>query len=298
MKTLTNDMVAHSFANQNITSAKNANYSFYFQGKIIYSYNSGFPIAKIIDENTVLFTSRDYSNTTGKHKSLVYSAISHYKIFVIPNVDIRKTTNKEFYLYKNQHDENLLYIKNEIKKTLIDFSNSRKYKESHYNSAINLVSQYNDYLKFFKIRRKSIILPNAEKLAIDAKIQNEKNRKIKKLARIKKQKTDLIAINKWLSGELSSMPWGVSTPVLLRINPKNPNEIETSKNARFPVSHAMRVYNMLKTVKTGSYSNINFKIGYFAITRINTDKSVIAGCHKVEWNIIKSMGEKLESLAE
>lgn len=71
--------VAHLFANQLQDEAMTPNRSFYFEGKSIYSYDSHFCIATFVDDNTLLFTTRGYSNTTAKHIKVVRHATSHIK---------------------------------------------------------------------------------------------------------------------------------------------------------------------------------------------------------------------------
>ena len=103
-----------------------------------------------------------------------------------------------------------------------------------------------------------------------------------------------IDINKWLSGESNRFPWDVSK-VYLRINPAKSEEVETSKRASFPVSHAIRAYKLLKKYCVNKSDFKPITLGYFKITSINSRYSITAGCHVVEWDIIKTMGEKLLS---
>jgi hypothetical protein len=53
----------------------------YFEGDTIYSYGSHFPIAKLFDapngEQVILFTTREYSMTTGSHIRVVQSVCNH-----------------------------------------------------------------------------------------------------------------------------------------------------------------------------------------------------------------------------
>lgn len=75
----TPDNVAHLWANQHQEDARTPTSNLYFNGTEIYSYGSHFCIAKHV-EGAVLFTEREYSNTTSKHKSIVRNACSHKNI--------------------------------------------------------------------------------------------------------------------------------------------------------------------------------------------------------------------------
>ena len=70
--------VAHVWANRQQPYGESG--SIYFDGKIIYSYGTHFPIAAHY-KDIVLFTLADYSVSTAKHKSIVRSAIHQPTIY-------------------------------------------------------------------------------------------------------------------------------------------------------------------------------------------------------------------------
>lgn len=69
--------VAHIWAKQSQQTGRSANC--YFEGDTIYSYGSHFPVARYVHnkpgKRIVLFTTRDYSVTTAKHKGEILHAI-------------------------------------------------------------------------------------------------------------------------------------------------------------------------------------------------------------------------------
>lgn len=73
------DEIAHLWAHQTQTEARNPHGNFYFNDKTIYSYGSHFPIARHVTndkgEAAILFTNRSYSSTTAKHIHIVRQAI-------------------------------------------------------------------------------------------------------------------------------------------------------------------------------------------------------------------------------
>ena len=87
----TNQTLSKWFADGSQRGSSN---SMFIEGSVIYSYGYHFPIARIVNDNTVLFTNRGYSNTTAKHKSNVLNALlnNNYRIITVNNVTTR---NKE-----------------------------------------------------------------------------------------------------------------------------------------------------------------------------------------------------------
>lgn len=75
-KVLSPEMVAHLWANKAQDEARNAGETFYFTGPTIYSYGSHFVIAHHLDNGVVLWNDAGYSNTTSRHKSHAWRALS------------------------------------------------------------------------------------------------------------------------------------------------------------------------------------------------------------------------------
>ena len=97
--TFNNSELAHVWATQTQEHGTNKNGSFYFRGKSIFSYGSHFEIARFVDDETVLFTARDYSVTTGQHKHKVLYAINHLNVFEVVDFDDMKK-NIDYYIGK------------------------------------------------------------------------------------------------------------------------------------------------------------------------------------------------------
>ena len=78
-KVLDKYTVAHFFANQVQEEGRTSCHNFYFERNTLFSYGSHFVIAKHQKDGVVLFTQATYSNTTAKHISIAYQALSHKK---------------------------------------------------------------------------------------------------------------------------------------------------------------------------------------------------------------------------
>lgn len=77
------DEVAHLWAHKAQDSARDSSGSFFFTGSVIYSYGAHFAIAKILGDECgpalsgrVLWNTDTHSNTTAKHKSIVWRALT------------------------------------------------------------------------------------------------------------------------------------------------------------------------------------------------------------------------------
>ena len=305
MKRLTNNsMVAHVWAQQTQENGENSSGAFYFYGNTIFSFGSHFPIAKFYTSNVVLFNSHTYGARTSRHQALTRQAIPSFcSIITIPELNIRHYTHNEANhikeRYRKNHNTNLEYLKSKMVEYKLLAKRARKEYTitANLNSSEKYCNQYNEYLKVFKIRRKDLKLINDAMLEriINKRDKLRKKELIERKAKEKRIIIDnQIDINKWLSGESNRFPWDVSK-VYLRINPSNTEEIQTSKNASFPISHGIRAYKLLKHYCVNNSDFQPIKIGYFRITSINKECSITAGCHVIEWDIIKTMGEKLLS---
>lgn len=78
--------VCHFWANRKQASGKSG--SMFFENDTIYSYGHHFPIARHVNADTILFTTRDYSTTTAGHKSGARRAIPADKtVIYVRNIE-------------------------------------------------------------------------------------------------------------------------------------------------------------------------------------------------------------------
>ena len=143
-KVISSDQVAHFWANQTQSEARNARGSMYFRGDTIYSYGSHFPIARHVQCNgksAVLFTTESYSNTTAGHKSAVASAINHLTSFNVPEVvgDDAVKVNLESY-------------EERITETLLQAKRARSKAKWHLERAEELINEGNQFAEFFGLK--------------------------------------------------------------------------------------------------------------------------------------------------
>src|SRR6187549_33787 len=110
--------VPHIWAKQSQSEGRNSAKNVFFNDKLIYSYGSHFCMGNIINDNTVLLTSRTYSNTTHKHQNYVWRAVSHLEVIRVP------------YPERNIDDKNATYWIDRIKEQKNILDNTRKRPET------------------------------------------------------------------------------------------------------------------------------------------------------------------------
>ncbi len=269
---MNNKQVAHLWANQSKQSAKGSN--FYFEGNTIYSYGRHFPIAKIMNENLIFFTTRKYSNTTSKHKVYTFSSIDRtkYKILEVKHVIDHEKEVKE----KNL--ENFAFEIRELKKKL---TTTKKYKEQRRAKLHNKIQDYIFYCKLIKKTPKKsimfvdmkVIQKEIEAERIAKKQQKEKYAKIE--AEREKSKKEYLQkeLNKFFNGdaEIKTVEFRYGTNFLKIVGEKciTNSGAEVSKN---------QVRVILNILKNESKLLIGSQIGDFTINSLD-EKGIKIGCH-------------------
>ena len=170
----TNSEISHIWANNLEYKGKQG--SLFFNGNTIYSYGSHFPIAKHLDNETVLFTNRSYSNSTAKHINLVRSAIQHKTIIYCNNPGNSHNSNIENFI---------LQITNEANKLI-----KAKKPEIYIQGIEYIKNDLNKYLTYFKIK-----LTKKQIDSIDIKTKEDYAKKVE-LLKVKEAKEKQLIINK------------------------------------------------------------------------------------------------------
>lgn len=271
----------------------------FFENGIIYSYGTHFPIARHIDENTVLFTIDDYSISTSAHKDMVRRAVRHKKIFYV--YDVRAETKKD-------HRDNYKNYYTRIAVLIEKSSRARSRKSVYLSDAQSLFNESLEYHKYFNLRCKLFDMPDIEKLKQDAKKQDEKNRKKTERAIREHQKKKALALSmaqSWESGldkhGLQQVPINSSTCfnyldyTLLRVKKENGTKaiVESSLDVRVIVKKDGRILPFVKILfklsnrckKTQTEYRIppekEVKIDYYKLNRIDENGTCFVGCHTI-----------------
>lgn len=295
--------VAHLWANQLQSDARNAHGNFYFNGETIFSYGSHFPIARIYTDKygnkIVFFTLLKYSNTTSGHIWTVKSAASHIEKLYMKN-PLLNGVSKDNY----NHKENIEYWIDNIQ-TLLDYLPKARKKESVFAGIESNRNELNAYIKFFGVKlnaaQKKVV--NAidspdivEKCKLLAKKEKEAKEKRVKLA----SKHFAANLEAWHNSEKKAPHVRTEemreyeqtlNKTYLRVNCVN---IETSKGVNVPIETAKRYYAFyLRIVKNGGCKgDCNYKMLNYDVSLANEQELVI-GCHKIDRSEINAVASKL-----
>lgn len=262
-KVHTPENVAHLFANQIQNEARTQTNNFYFHQDMIFSYGSHFCIARHLDNNTLLFTERSYSNSTAKHIAHVRNAANHLnKVFCY---DPTGTHLDNFNYWINEAEFNINKLKTARKPEIYIFElQSIKNKAERYANFFNIEIPL-QLTKALEITEKAQILEYLEQK--EAIIKADKLKKEKAL-----KKEHARALEKWRKFE---------TPYIyqrdgfdyLRFN-KEKQRFETSQRVEIPLALGLKLYDKIK-------NGIQFeKVLDYEVKEINKN-FIQVGCHKI-----------------
>ena len=119
----------------------------------------------------------------------------------------------------------------------------------------------------------------AECQAIEKRDRERKQREERKREREAQER-----LQKWVDGQIDYCPYGYGQAIRLRIAG---DELQTSRGARVPLAHAVKAFRVLKRLhdKGQAYQRNGHTIhlGQFALDSLDTEGTVTAGCHTVQW---------------
>lgn len=285
---------AHIWASQSQYEGRGSRV--FFEGQVIYSYGRHFPVARFAPEfgDVVLFTNRGYSNSTAKHKSLIRAAIpSRFAVVYCDD----PTRNAEYNLGKWQKTVDYLRL---------DFA-TKKHKITRGNLAVEIFKNCESAIIYCMAL--NIPAPewtnetNEEMTARDIVYELAKAREAKReAARVERER--LLAIKSaanlaaWENGETVWHDGFHLHSTRLRIKD---DQIETSRGAKIPVSDALALWPLLcrarstgKTIEAGLRS---IRLGAYQFNSFD-GKTLIVGCHSIEWDQLAKMADQLHLTAE
>lgn len=289
-KVVDSRQVAHLWAHQSQSEARNSNGSVFFDGDTIFSYGRHFPMARHVN-GVVLQTTKRYSVTTSKHQSYVAQACSHLTCFYVLNV---MAQNKE------RHLENLFDYQARYETAMLQAGRARSGRNIEWKTkrAADLLTEANSYAAHFKLRRR------LKACDVSDLVERAKKRSAKQAAaerkRIKERAAQhALEIPKYLE---NAECWRKREPLkhvntlsydnparrelgaLLRING---DEIETSQGARFPVASVAFAWGFVKACKqhgrTWQRNGEQVPLGHFQLDSVDEKGNVKAGCHFVTY---------------
>lgn len=286
--------VAHIWASQSQYEGRAGN--IFFEDGVIYSYGYHFPVARFAPEygNIVLFTSRGYSSSTGKHKSLIRAAIpSTYQVIYCDDP-------------KKSIDHNLDKWRAAVEWMRRDFA-AKTHKISRGNLAVEIFKTCESaeiYCMALKIAAPEWTNESDQEMAAREYVYElAKAREAKKAAARAEyeKKAGLEAADRmalWIAGDHVYTGGFQYLPTALRIKAES---IQTSRGANIPVSDAIKLWPLLvraknsgKTLEAGLHS---INLGAYRFNSFDGN-TLIVGCHQIGWDQLEKMAIQLNLINE
>lgn len=311
------DRIPHLWANQTQGDARNPQGNLYFRGDTIYSYRDGYPIGKLFTNGTgekcVLIQEDRYSVTTAGHISAVRWATRHMTCFTVPYLSHDLEKNVSWYVAQSRERWEKAQRARSNAGDLLD-------------EAEALSAHCENYCKFFNFpypKAEFDFLPTGDvrdvfmdRATVAEQKQREINRKARATRQAKRQaewaeyeerrkqeeenaKRELPEkIARWRAGEYVRFGYGsveAEVPTMLRIKG---DEVQTSRGAAVPVTHAIRGLKMVRKVKESGVeyrrNGHTLHLGPYSVDRISADGTLYAGCHVIHWDEIDRIAPELE----
>jgi hypothetical protein len=280
------DMVAHIWANQSQSDARNGRNTFYFTGATIFSYGGHFPIARHCTskrgEKFVLFTERGYSSTTSGHKCRVQGACRHLKMVyahdVIPSDEA--------------HEDNRKIWEGRIPELVGKIARAKANKAGYLVELERLIGNANEYSRLFGLRwrlkmPKTLDLAEERRLCDEIAVK-EAARQAKRLEKYERERDaqraeDAADRQAWLDGGDVHYPysWRGYAEIGAELRIKG-DVIQTSWGAEVPLAHALKILPLLRSGREYKRNGHTIHLGHFALDEIDAEGNIVAGCHKIK----------------
>lgn len=298
---MTNSQVAHAWANQTKESGKNANGSLYFDHTgAIYSYGRHFMIAIHTKDYTgnpcILFTTKGYSNTTAKQKSIVGRAIpANIPVYYVENFPIDSWYNVEL---DRLFTVNLEHYKNTLTEYFNKIETARTRKTSYIIAIDTILEELQNLSDAFKIdipetlqaffeQRKEEKYNNI--LANDA--EDRRKNELRKAEIYAKQ--DAEALAKWRNYETTYLYTNRSGFTYLR---KSSAGVFTSQGIEISAFEAKQLFRWIEQkIDAGGCEGGNCGMmvdGKYTVLAVNAEYVQI-GCHKITIEECKNVYSQL-----
>jgi hypothetical protein len=308
--------VAHLWASQTQTEARNASNSISFTSQTLHSY--AMQIGHIIQKDYISIVllnarARNRSNTTNQHLTLAQMATRHYvHNYIVPHI------NPYYDTRGRKHKENIDFLVDQYRVMAEKYEKATK--SDNWNNfgrqeLKNRLAAINGYCLIFDLEAQAIDY-DADCAKIDArfvrlaalasvpkKVLAKQKRKAKRQAEKAEQErlealSQLEKLTAWLEGAKVHLPWqGFKTPnggAYLRVVGET---LETSLGANVPLAEAIKVVKLvdrLLTKRIKAPFEPRMRVGSFHVDEVFPNGDIKAGCHLIEFTEMQRMCKLLD----
>ena len=284
---------AHAWAHQQ-TERGQAN-NLFFEGATIYSYGRHFPIATL-DGPRVFFTTQGYSRSTGKHKNIVHSAVSHKTILYVHAVPMQGDPRKDTLFQK----ANIDYWLKVLRIAMDQFAAHPRQKRllTEINQTVQTIREFLDALELKPDKTLSAILDSPDVAGIQTLFIRQALQQKRQANRKANQakKCYLAALQDWENHRQENMgylpvPEAFRNMAWLRLK-ADQTRIETSKGVEIPLAIAERFYRYIRQVLPAGCTECGYSILDFTVEQIAPEGLVI-GCHNIPMDQVDKIATQL-----
>jgi hypothetical protein len=297
--------VPHLWMHKIQPSASNARRTLYFEGDVIYSYGSHFPMAVHVTnakgKPAILINSASYSCTTSQHQGAVRSAIPDDAVtFEVPQLGI---SWRSAVMGESVHNDNVIYFQRKVTEYAEKAARARsESRDWSLRYALEKVGELKAYCKFFAVKMPRVKVPGVADLAVlraDLNKRQAENAKVEREANKRRAAEALEAAKVSIENFRAGKPYGYlnNIPAMLRVNTVS-GELETSKGARIPLAHAVRGLKFVRAVvgkgEDWVKNGHTFHLGHYSLDRVEANGTVHAGCHVIGLDEIERIAPDVE----
>lgn len=306
-----NQQVAHYFANSVQSEGKASNYYFETDHDGIarlFSYGRHFCVARRINADLFVMTTRTYGNSTSKHLAYARSALNNRTVVYCVRPEFGAATNKR----EAQQAMNAAMDEAETKRRI-----QQKTRDAHKARALYLAEQFNAYLAALPESERECEpfdlsgLADVRAAMVAMKAQEEENARRKKEAAQVAAREYLAA---WRNDPTMQTIGMSSLPPALRLAASRgsyntggllPDSgsvgrqvIQTSHGAEIPVSDARALWPVILSVMRKERTpeegaRLVRRLGVYTLNTIRADGSIVVGCHDIAFNEMARMSVTL-----
>jgi hypothetical protein len=251
---------------------------------ILYSYSTA--IGQIVNNDTVIYNTASYSNTTSKQQSLMYQSTSHYlnRIYL----DIKKYDLNHLIFSQNSFNE-IIFEPNlkQASEFLLKASRSKKYKDFYSSKALSIFDNVERYALLFNLAYE---LPNVDALTESALKADKEAKALEKIYKAKRIQQQAEALENWRLGLDVRNHFEITA---LRIKD---DVIETSRGAKIPLEHAVKFWSLINSWHQKGTTYIkdhhSIHLGNYCVNRFENDVLTV-GCHQIPYSEIQNIANQL-----
>lgn len=271
----THDECAHAWANR--TGRKRNAGRVFYEGDTIYSYGHHFAIARWVNvkgQDLVLFTSRGYSASTAKHKTIVHRAIPLGATVVEVNDPARFDPKSSA---RDHLDKAVELAAKALRRRVEEYAAwDRNTAASHVEQARRIVALWDVEGVTIPDTLVALAATAREDARLAAIVEAQRKRDASIAART--------SIRAWLQGITGLRPHHTPTPYV-RVDG---NRVQTSWGVEAPLALALRVFRKAQEVRGQGLkqplmvaeSFLNYGAAY-----VNPNGDIRVGCHLIRYRI-------------